>query len=69
MTNVFGGETNNKTFNLCLIKALKDNEGERVRIKKVCVHVLEQRLQTEFSDEKFLPLGFCAKPVFFSGIL
>lgn len=40
VTNVFGGETNGKTFNLYLIKALKDNECEKVRIiKRVCACV------------------------------
>lgn len=34
VTNVFGRETEEKTFNLNLIKALKENEFERVRIKK-----------------------------------
>lgn len=48
MTNVFGGETNDKTFNLHLIKALKDNECERVRIEKKERKKLDQRLHTEF---------------------
>lgn len=34
VTNLFGRETEQKTFNLYLIKALKENEFERVRIKK-----------------------------------
>lgn len=33
LANVFGGDTNDKTFNFHLIKALKVNEGERVRTK------------------------------------
>lgn len=41
VTNVFGGETNDKTFNIHLMKALKDNECERVKMekKKVCACV------------------------------
>lgn len=63
VTNVFGGETNDKTFNLHLIKALKEKERERVKIKKRCVCMYW--ISAWFGgDEKFLPLGFCMEPVF-----
>lgn len=49
-SRAWGGETIDKMFKLHVIKALKDNECERLRIKKksVCVCVLDQRLHTEF---------------------